>query len=386
MKCQQEDNMINDDFLKKRLSARAKAGNNRQLPDVISGVDFVSNDYLGLARDTTLIQRIDTRWQQHTPKQVGGTGSRLLSGNHALYQELEILLQDVFQAESVLVFNSGYQANQALLASVAVRGERILYDELSHVCLKEGAWLSKADSFSFRHNELEDLERRLKQDTRSRTFVVTETLFSMDGDFAPIAEILELCERYEAYLIIDEAHSTGAYGAAGGGWLIQEGLADRVFARVYTFGKAMGAHGACVAGSKVLTDYLTNFARSFIYTTSMPPHSVLSLTESFRFLGEHMELQQQLKEVIHYYRTTYAKVLGDETTSLSAIQPVWISGSDKALQVSKQLQESGYQALAIRPPTVKTGTERLRVSLHTFNSKDSIDGLIGCLKEVMNNS
>lgn len=375
--------MINDDFLKERLSARAAAGNMRVLPTAIMGRDFVSNDYLGLSSNKALIQRIENRWQLYTPKQVGGTGSRLLSGNHSLYEELESQLQKVFQAESVLVFNSGYQANQALVASITSRGERILYDELSHVCLKEGAWLSKADAFSFRHNDLEDLERRLKQDTSSRTFVVTETLFSMDGDFAPIAEILELCERYNAYLIVDEAHSTGAYGTAGGGWLIDQGLADRVFARVYTFGKAMGAHGACVAGSGVLTDYLTNFARSFIYTTSMPPHSVLSLIEAFGFLEENIGLQQQLLDVIRYYRSTYAKLMREESTSHSAVQPVWISGSDKALEISKQLQENGYQALAIRPPTVRSGTERLRISLHTFNTEESIDGLIACLREFM---
>lgn len=375
--------MINDDFLKERLSTRTVAGNKRGLPSATQGADFVSNDYLGLASNEALIQRIESRWQQHEPKQVGGTGSRLLSGNHELYEELESLLQEVFQAESVLVFNSGYQANQALIASIASRGERILYDELSHVCLKEGAWLSKADSFSFRHNDLSDLERRLKQDSSTRTFVVTETLFSMDGDFAPIADILDLCEKYNAYLIVDEAHSTGAYGANGGGWLIEQGLTQRVFARVYTFGKAMGAHGACVVGSSVLTDYLINFARSFIYTTSLPPHSVLSLIEAFQFLGKNMLLQRQLLGVIAYYRKAYKMVIGEESTSVTAIQPVWISGSDKALTVSKHLMDQGFRALAIRPPTVKTGTERLRISLHTFNSRDSIDGLIGCLREVM---
>ncbi len=375
--------MINDDFLGERLSARVKAGNKRELPTPILGEDFVSNDYLGLANNQALISRIETRWQQHYPKQVGGTGSRLLSGNHTLYEELEALLSGVFQAESVLVFNSGYQANQAVIASIATRGERILYDELSHVCLKEGAWLSKADSFSFRHNDLEDLERRLKQDTTSRTYIVTETLFSMDGDFAPIAGILDLCEQYNAYLIVDEAHSTGTYGEAGGGLLLEQGLSDRVFARVYTFGKAMGAHGACVAGSGILTDYLINFARSFIYTTSMPPHAILSLIEAFRFLRENIELQQQLRDVIHYYRTVYAELMGVESSSHSAIQPVWVSGSDRALEVSKDLQAKGYQALAIRPPTVKAGTERLRISLHTFNSKESIDGLIACLREFM---
>lgn len=375
--------MPNHDFLEERLSARAEKGNKRVLPSAILGEDFVSNDYLGLARNEKLLARVESRWQQYHPKQLGGTGSRLLSGNHALYEELEVLLRQVFQAENVLVFNSGYQANQALLASVAIKGERILYDELSHVCLKEGAWLSKADAYSFRHNDLQDLERRLKQDSNTRTFVVTETLFSMDGDFAPIVEILDLCEEHGAYLIVDEAHSTGAYGSKGGGWLVEHDLQDRVFARVYTFGKAIGVHGACIAGTNLLINYLTNFARSFIYTTSLPPHAVLSLTEAFHFLGEHIGLQKQLQEVIQYYRQSYENVFGIGVTSHSAIQPIWVAGSDKALEVSRHLTANGYQALAIRPPTVKAGTERLRISLHTFNAQDSIDGLMGCLKEVL---
>lgn len=373
--------MINDNFLQDRLSDRVNQGNLRALPMTEMGEDFVSNDYLGLASNTGLEQLVTERWSAMSFRKLGGTGSRLLSGNHALYEELENQLKQVFQAEATLVFNSGYQANQALIASVAHRGDRILYDELSHICLKEGAWLSKANAFSFKHNDLEDLERRLKQDTSARTFIVTETLFSMDGDFGPIEEILTLCDRYQAYLIVDEAHTTGAYGQDGGGWLVENGWAERVFARVYTFGKAMGSHGACVAGSRVLIDYLVNFARSFIYTTSLPPHSVLSLIEAFRYLADHIKLQEDLQEIIGYYRSTFHKVLGWESTSHSAIQPVWISGSDHALEVSRQLTSSGFNALAIRPPTVKAGTERLRISLHTYNSEASIDGLVDCLKE-----
>ena len=375
--------MINDDFLRAALNDRMSKGNLRSLPVSRSGVDFVSNDYLGLASNAELAKIIDQRWQRQTQHQLGGTGSRLLSGNHELYDALESQLQQVFQSEAVLVFNSGYQANQALIASVTGRGDRLLYDELSHVCLKEGAWLSKAQAFGFRHNDLDDLERRLKQDTQARTFIVTETLFSMDGDFAPIADILDLCDRYDAYLIVDEAHTTGVYGADGGGWLLEQGLAERVFARVYTFGKAIGAHGACVAGSQVLVDYLVNFARSFIYTTSLPPHAILTLSEAFSYLANHEHLQRDLQEVISHYRATFKKRLGIESTSHSAIQPVWIAGSEGALRISKHLTQAGFNALAIRPPTIKHGTERLRISLHTFNTPQMVEGLIGCMKEVV---
>ena len=375
--------MINDDFLGDRLRDRSEKGTLRHLPKANTGEDFVSNDYLGLAINADLAMVIDDRWRSLSNRLLGGTGSRLLSGNHVLYEELEELLVKVFQSEAVLVFNSGYQANQALVASVAGKGDRILYDELSHVCLKEGAWLSQADAFLFRHNNIQDLKQRLEQGEYERTFVLTESLFSMDGDFAPISEILDLCDRYQAYLIVDEAHATGAYGAKGGGWLVEQGLANRVFARIYTFGKAMGAHGACVAGSQVLVDYLTNFARSFIYTTAMPPHSILTLIESFRYLELHRHLQQNLQRAISMYCQCVEHELGIVASSHSAIQPVWVPGSEAAMQVSNHLKRQGFNVLAIRPPTVKKGSERLRISLHTFNSEESIQKLVGCMKEVL---
>ncbi|WP_258103641.1 8-amino-7-oxononanoate synthase [Marinoscillum sp. MHG1-6] len=357
---------MKEDFLSARLHDRQMAGNLRSLPDSRDLCDFVSNDYLGLAANTALWTRIKERYGQLGPYPNGGTGSRLLSGNHRLYQEVEDQLKGVFQAEAVLLFNSGYAANQAVVSSVAEKGDTIIYDQLSHVCLKEGAWLSRAQTVAFRHNDPDDLRMRLQQ-ASGRVFVVTETIFSMDGDVAPLAEIVALCEEFGAYLIIDEAHSTGVAGKDGSGLLVEMGLHQRVFARVYTFGKGMGVHGACVAGSLALRDYLVNFGRPFIYTTSLPPHSVLSIGESFLYLAENMQLQQDLQDKINLFKTHYPKYVSD-----TAIQPVMIGSNEKARAVSLQLQEQGFDVRPILSPTVQRGKERLRVSLHVYNTEKEI--------------
>lgn len=365
---------MNEDFLHDRLLQRKQDGNLRMLRDTCGLIDFVSNDYLGLAQNKELSARIQNRMHELGSLPNGGTGSRLLSGNHPLFAEVEAYLSEVFAAESCLLFNSGYAANQALVASVAVAGDTILYDQLAHVCLKEGAWLSKADSIAFRHNDLNDLEARLKR-AKGRKFVVTETVFSMDGDVAPIHDLVALCNQFEAYLIVDEAHSTGSYGRQGSGLLMEMELADQVFARVYTFGKAMGVHGACVVGSKALTDYLINFGRPFIYTTSLPPHSVISIQESFRFLGEHLDLQLKLSEKIDHFRSLFP-----QSQSRTVIQPVLIGSNQKAIEIANRLQEAGFDVRPILSPTVQRGTERLRISLHTFNTAADIAAMVAVLK------
>jgi len=363
-------------FLSRPLETRKSEGNLRKLDTVTGLSDFSSNDYLGLSRDLALSEKIMERALREGPLANGGTGSRLLSGNHRHYVALEKKLATLFQAEGSLVFNSGYAANQALIAAVAQKGDTILYDQLAHVCIKEGAWLSKADSFSYLHNNLADLERRLIH-AQGNVFVVTETVFSMDGDFAPIDETLSLCEKYGAHLIVDEAHSTGVYGHGGSGWLVQEALHDRVFARVYTFGKAMGVHGACVSGSQRLIDYLVNFARGFIYTTSLPPHSILSIDEAFNYLADHSELPEKLHQNIAFFRSQVAGA-GSQTS----IQPIMVAGNDQAKATANALKEKGLDVRPILSPTVKRGTERLRISLHAHNTHSEIRQLCNALEQM----
>ncbi len=356
------------DFLEEKLNARRENGNIRSLQSQSDRYDFVSNDYLGLSNSAGLASAIKTSFEKASYPN-GGTGSRLLSGNHECYDRAETYLSGIFKAESTLIFNSGYAANQALVSSVADKGDTILYDQLAHVCLKEGAWLSKAVTVSFLHNDLEDLESKLGR-AKGRVFVLTETVFSMDGDIAPIEEILVLCEKYDAYLIVDEAHSTGVFGEAGSGYLVDKNLHERVFARVYTFGKAMGVHGACVAGAKMLTEYLVNFGRPFIYTTSLPPHSVVSIVESFRWLTTHQSLQQELEQKISLFRSHWNKALSN-----TAIQPILIGSNEQARKISSQLQMDGFDVRPILSPTVQRGTERLRISLHTDNADEVIIAL-----------
>ncbi|MFY0601820.1 MAG: pyridoxal phosphate-dependent aminotransferase family protein [Cyclobacteriaceae bacterium] len=365
---------MNESFLIERLAKRQLDGNQRALPQETNLIDFVSNDYLGLSQSNELSEQIEHRIKKEGTISNGGTGSRLLSGNHRFYQSLESELKQVFEAEAVLTFNSGYAANQALVSAVAEEGDTIVYDLFSHVCLKEGAWLSAAQTVAFRHNDTADLRKKITQ-AKGRVFVVTETIFSMDGDLAPLEEIVDICNELGAYLIVDEAHSTGAQGRRGGGLMMQLHLHKETFARVYTFGKAMGVHGACVAGSQSLIDYLVNFGRPFIYTTSMPPHSVISIEESFRYLSQHIDLQNQLTSKINLFQNTFPRSISN-----TAIQPVLIGSNEKAKAISKGLQASGFDVRPILSPTVKRGTERLRISLHVHNTDDEIESLVNSLE------
>ncbi len=375
--------MWQEDFLKEKLDQRSVQGTLRQLPTDNAQIDFLSNDYLGLARHPDLIKTIERKWSGVQEKMLGGTGSRLLSGNYGLYEELETLLAHVFSGQAALVFNSGYNANLALLSSVPSKGDIILYDEFSHVCLKEGAWLSKAESYAFRHNDLDDLNSKLDRlAVGKRCFVVTESLFSMDGDFAPLEEIITACEKFGALPIVDEAHSTGVYGKAGGGLLLEKSLQDRVFARVYTFGKAMGSHGACVVGSRWLIDYLVNFGRSFIYTTSLPPHTILSLIQIFKFLGQNPSIPLLLQQRITDFRAAFKEYLQSDAQSFSAIQPLLLGSNESLQKVTSTLVQSGFQVMGIRPPTVKPGTERIRICLHTFNTEKEIRTLLKTIASI----
>ena len=371
-------------ILEKKLSERKSAGNIRMLRTTDLPYDFVSNDYLGLARNQELFGNIQTRIEQEGIRTNGSGGSRLLSGNHRLTEQLEDDLANLFKSEACLLFNSGYNANMALISSVAQKGDTILYDQLSHVCLKEGAWLSKAESLKFFHNDMEDLEKKLKQ-AKGNKFIVTESVFSMDGDFSPIEDIIKLSKLYEANIIIDEAHSTGCFGENGSGWLCEKGLENDVFARVYTFGKGMGAHGACVCGSQTLIDYLINFGRSFIYTTALPIHSVLTIDEAFNYLASHPSLQTELHEKIKLFtRMLCAKTnLPIETQSQTAIQPVIVPGNDKIKAIAQSLNNDGFDVRPILAPTVKSGEERLRISLHTHNTDDEIENLVETLANLL---
>ncbi len=368
--------------IKQTLDARHKSGNYRVLGGIHELIDFTSNDYLGLARSSIIKEAVRHRTDDIGIRN-GSTGSRLLSGNYSLIEELEELLSRIFDAEACLVFNSGYVANLALHATLASKGDSIMYDQFAHVCIKEGAAMSRASSFPFYHNDPNDLENRLRR-AEGRSIISVESIYSMDGDECCLDDLISLSQRYEAPIFIDEAHSTGVMGRSGNGYACSKRKQEEIFARIYTFGKAIGSHGACVCGSRSLIEYLKNFAAPFIYTTAMSPHNVLTVMEAFYYLrekGEQLQLQlneniQQFKKLIKVYGLEWMQV---GINSDSAIQPLIVSGNEEIKRTSAQLFDENFDIRPILSPTVRKGAERLRVCLHAYNTPEEIEALLRIL-------
>ena len=368
-----------EDFLVKKLTERKLAHNLRSLPTVNPNlIDFCSNDYLGFAKSSLLKHKIEAFQQQFGTIENGSGGSRLLSGNRAFTEETESFIAHFHETESALIFNSGYDANLGLLSSLGQRGDTIIYDELIHASLIDGARLSFADRLKFKHNDISDLELKL-QKAKGTIYVAIESVYSMDGDIAPLKEIHRICEKYGANLIVDEAHAVGVFGDHGKGLVYQNGLKGKIFACIVTFGKALGCHGAAVLGSHNLRNYLINFARSFIYTTAMPLHGIISIRAAYTLLAEQ-DQQQALYQRIVLYRKLISTLKWPRTDSLSAIQTLILGNAEKAKNTAVNLQQLGYDVRAILSPTVAIGTERLRICLHSFNTPEEIEGLILKLK------
>ena len=369
-----------DHFLDQQLARREEEGLIRKLRTDKLPIDFFSNDYLGLARSEELALAI-----AETHRVAGGangsTGSRLLSGNSAFTEEVEDALSKTFRSEACLIFNSGYAANLAVLSSVAQKGDTILYDNLSHASLKDGARLSLATRHSFKHNDVSDLEQKMRT-AKGKIFIVVESIYSMDGDICPLTEIIFLAEKYNAFIVLDEAHSTGVMGPDGGGYSVAKDLHGKIDIRIYTFGKSMGVHGACVAGSRSLIRYLINFSRPFIYTTAPSPHQIVSIHSAFQYLGKHIHLQHILQEKIRLYLSS-AAAWHNRTISTSAIQTVLYPGNENVRQVAHTLQQKGFDVRPILYPTVPKGTERLRICLHAFNTDEDIITLTTAIKETL---
>lgn len=380
---------MNEDWLDKKLQERRDqhAFRRLRLPD--GKVDMCSNDYLGIATNG-LIEKALTRTgllgeeaiaggTGHTDAAVrhGSGGSRLLAGNYPLIEEVEKELALFHSAEAGLLFNSGYDANLGLLSCIAQRGDTILYDHLSHASIRDGMRLSFARAFSFAHNDLRDLEKRL-QAGEGTLFVVTESVFSMDGDQAPLREMADLCRRYGAHLIVDEAHATGVVGESGEGMVQALGLEMSCFARVHTFGKAVGCHGAIILGSHRLRDYLINFCRSFIYTTALPASSVLAIRTAYRLFPDMRAERAHLQALIG--RLQGADLAFEKLRSETPIQGVVAPGNEAIKALAERLQMAGLDIRPILYPTVPKGSERLRIVLHAYNTMEEMDRLIGLLQ------
>ena len=271
--------MYDDSFLEKKLNERLNKNALRELKLPGNTIDFCSNDYLGIVHNNLLKDKIPEELK------TGSTGSRLLAGNYTLIEKVENQIAIFHKAEAALIFNSGYDANIGVLSCIPQKGDTILYDQFCHASIRDGIRLSFAQSFSFAHNDMNEFEKKLKAipaNIGRKIFVVTESVFSMDGDFCCLNDIIVLCKKFNAHLIIDEAHATGVIGEKGEGLVQKENMQDEIFCRIYTYGKACGVHGAAVVGSKKLKNYLINFARSFIYTTALPEHAVAAINASYQ--------------------------------------------------------------------------------------------------------
>ncbi len=367
--------------LNKKLQDRKTNNAFRQLGNSASMVDFSSNDYLGFAKSEVLFENAHQYLIKHKIIQNGSTGSRLLSGNHNLYNIFEKVLCEFHNSESALVFNSGYDANLGFFSTLPQRGDVILYDELIHASIRDGLKMSDAKSYKFKHNDLADLENLIgKYQRTSEIYVVTESVFSMDGDSPDLIALAKLGKKYYFRLIIDEAHAVGVFGENGVGKVQELHIEDAVFARIITFGKAIGCHGAAILGSQNLKAYLVNFCRSFIYTTALPPHTLVTLNSAYLILPK-TEALKVLHENVAFFKSEIVR-LG--LTSLfidsdSAIHCCVISGNETVKTIAGQLINKGFDVKPILSPTVPLEKERLRFCLHSYNSHQEISEVLSTL-------
>ena len=365
--------------LLKALQEREIAGTLRHLSSQTYMIDFYSNDYIGLARNTAIRAKAQALLEAY-PIQNGSTGSRLLSGNYPLIAQAEPYLAAFHAAEKGLLFNSGYDANLGIFSAIPQKGDVVLYDQYIHASIRDGLQLNKAQNFKFKHNSLSDLQEKLERFASSATtlYIATEGVFSMDGDMPDLLAMIALAKQYNAYIIIDEAHSVGVFGQKGEGLCQDLGVEKDIFLRLITFGKGIGVHGAIVLAQSEVIDYLVNFARSFIYTTAAAPESIATLLASYEIMPELKE-REYLHENIAFFREK-AQALSHtkEVTfidSTSAIQGLIIPDSQRVKQIAACLQSKGMGVKPIFSPTVPKGEERLRICLHSYNTKEEINQL-----------
>jgi 8-amino-7-oxononanoate synthase len=366
-----------DSLLRAELDRLEEANLRRRLRPVDrSLLNFASNDYLGLARHPALIEAA----QRATAERGTGAGaSRLVTGTDAAVLALEEQLAAWKETEAALVFSSGFAAALGTIPALAGKGDTVVLDKLAHASLIDAARLSGATVRTFPHNDLGRLESLLRKvaSPMTRTLVVTESLFSMDGDVAPLRELVDLKTRFGAWLFVDEAHATGIYGANGAGLIAEAGVASGVDVTMGTLSKALGSVGGYIAGSRALIDWLVNRARSFVYSTALPPGAIAASFAAIELCrgAEGESLRIRLRENIRHFRSTLPAQWKDQLTSQSAIQPLICGASEAALDLSHKLRERGFIIPAIRYPTVARNAARLRITLSAAHADKEIDRL-----------
>ncbi len=359
------------------IEERKRKGLFRSLKSNYPKTDFSSNDYLGFSKNGLIEQKIKNL--EHFSS--GSTGSRLISGNSLFVEELEKKIAKFHSAEAALIFNSGYDANVGLLSSIAGKRDLILYDELIHASIHDGIRMGYAKYYKIKHNDIEHLKRLIdrNKDFVDNIFVVVESVYSMDGDSAKLKELSEICDSKKIFLIVDEAHAVGVFGKNGKGLCNEFGIEEKCFARLYTYGKAMGCHGAAIVGSNALRDFLINFARSFVYSTALPLHSLLMIEAAYGLLNETKQ-NVRLKDNISYFNSL---IKGDDKfiQSNSAIHCRLFPGNHNVDIIESQFKKNDMFVKGIKSPTVKEGAERVRICLHAFNTKEEIKKLVDLINE-----
>ena len=364
-----------------KLQERNHTGALRQLGCSTTLVDFSSNDYLGFSASKQIFEGAHNYLLKNNISHNGATGSRLISGNHGLYAITERYLAAFHSTEAALVFNSGYDANVGFFSSVPQKGDIVLYDEYIHASIRDGLRLSNAAAYKFAHNDIgkltEAVKRYRERGTDGEIYVVTESVFSMDGDSPDLIVLTDICQKYNCLLVVDEAHALGVFGAKGEGLVQSLQVQDKVFARIVTFGKGLGCHGAAVLGSCCLKEYLVNFARSFIYTTGLPPHSLATILTSYNYLEQCYAERNRLKDIISFFKQEVKRLqLKSFIDSTSAIHCAVVPGNENARNISSVLQQNCFGVKAILSPTVPLGQERLRFCLHSYTTKEQITGVL----------
>jgi len=345
----------------------------------VAGISLCSNDYLGLAEDARLKEAVLE--SVAAAARVGGTGSRLLSGHDPVWNELEEEFAVFAETEAALYFSSGYAANQGLLASVLNKGDLVFSDARNHASLIDGIRLSGARRVIYPHLDLNRLERALREHENEtcRKLVVTESVFSMDGDIADVRALQKVSDRFGASLVVDEAHATGVHGPRGAGIVAEAGLTSEVFATVHTCGKALASAGALVCGSRALREFLINHARTLTFSTAMPPYMAGQVRAALRLaLGMDKE-RKRLLDLVCFLPTQLQRAGWETPGRHSQIVPVVLGSNEDALSAAASMQEQGFAVRAIRPPTVPVGTARLRLSLTTRVAIEQVAALLAAL-------
>jgi len=346
-----------------------------------TGIDFSSNDYLALASAPRMRRAVSAAVEAGTP--IGAGGSRLLRGNCEEHESLEAEASSFFGAEAAIFFASGYVANFAVLTTLPQRGDLLVLDQLVHASIHEGARAGRAEFRESRHNDAQSVEATIRewrtQGGAGRVWIVVESLYSMDGDFAPLADLVAIADRHDAFLMVDEAHATGVYGEQGRGLTAPyEGRANLV--AVHTCGKALGAAGALVTTTRVLRDFMVNRCRPFIFSTAPSPLMAVAVREALLILREEPERQRRLTNLIAFTHRQIGARRGWQLSG-SQIMPYVVGDNARAMALASALQARGFDIRGIRPPTVPAGTARLRVSLTNNVDEDDVRAMLDALIE-----